>query len=150
MFCKLVLSIYKPNYSQLSLQRKARTYRSRSAKSVRRTVASIADAEIANTGSPVGRLCRRCCRTAVTGAQTGGPLQVTQAVVGNIVPPAHGLINGSAGRAYATTALVRWFVGDTFSGRATAQRPAGVIRTTLPRVEGQQLQVQPTGILQQK
>ncbi len=73
---------------------------------------------------------------------------MTQAVIGHVVPPADGFVDGSAGGADAAAAPLSRLVGDAFRAGAAGQSPTGVVGTALARVEHQQLQIQAAGVLE--
>ncbi len=131
----------------------ALTWRAWSAEGMWRTVPRITGAAC-YAGSPVGRLqhCRRGERSALTAAADGQgftsrPPQMTQAVIGHIVTPAHRLVHGRTGWADAAAAPLWWLVGDAFGAGATAERPAGVLGAAFARMEDKKLDIQATRVL---
>ncbi len=73
---------------------------------------------------------------------------MAQAVIGHIVPAAHGVVDRGAGGADAAAAPLRRLVGDAFRAGAAGQRPTGVVGPALTRVEHKQLQIQAAGVLE--
>ena len=72
---------------------------------------------------------------------------MTEAVIGHSVRAADRLIDGGTGGAHAAPTPLSRLVRHALRPLGAAQRPAGVVRAALTRVEGNQLQVQPAGIL---
>jgi hypothetical protein len=123
------------------------TWRTGSAEGVGRTLPRITSST-SDAGAPIGRLHRRRFAPGRGSRITGGPAQVTQAVIGHIVPAADGLVDGGAGWADAAAAPLRRLVGDAFRAGAAGESPAGVVGPALARVEHQQLQIQAAGVLE--
>jgi hypothetical protein len=126
------------------------TWRTGSAVGVWRTLPRITSST-GDAGSPIGRLHRWQRRRFAPGGGsriTGGPAQVTQAVIGHIIPAADGLVDGGAGGADAAAAPLSRLVGDAFRAWAAGQSPTGVVGPAFARMEHQQLQIQATGVLE--
>ena len=70
---------------------------------------------------------------------------MTQAVICHVVAPAHRLKDGRAG--VANAAALSRLVGHALGAGGAGQGKAGVLGSTLTRVQHKQFQVQPTGVL---